>query len=503
MSLPPTLLMYQQSWIRDSSPVKVCEKSRRVGLSWGEASDAALHAAAQAGDDVWYIGYNQDMAREFIDDCAFWARAYQLAADDMQEDVFEGEGLEGRDILVYRIKFASGNTVTALSSRPANLRGKQGVVIIDEAAFHPDLPGLIKAAMALLMWGGKVRIISTHNGDDNFFNELVQDVRAGKKPYSLHRITFDEALEQGLYRRICLRLGRDWTPAGEAAWRQEMLNLYGDDADEELHCIPRAGGGAYLSRALIEARMEPDYPVLRLAFDDDFTRWEQHLREAEVRDWCERELLPVLEKLDIRRAHGFGEDFGRSIDLTVIAPYEEALDLTRHFPFLVELRNVPFEQQKQVLFYICDRLPRFMAGAMDARGNGQYLAEVARQRYGEKVEAVMLSTEWYREQMPPFRAAFQDAEIRLPKDAEVLEDLRAFRMDKGIAKIPDTARSGSNGNQRHGDAGVALALGHYASRQEAIVYESHRVTRPDRDADPHERTVRTGNVGFGLKAGVW
>jgi phage FluMu gp28-like protein len=200
----------------------------------------------------------------------------------------------------------------------------------------------------------------------------------------------------------------------------------------------------------------------------------------------------VLEKLDIRRAHGFGEDFGRSIDLTVIAPYEEALDLTRHFPFLVELRNVPFEQQKQVLFYICDRLPRFMAGAMDARGNGQYLAEVARQRYGEKVEAVMLSTEWYREQMPPFRAAFQ-----------VLEDLRAFRMDKGIAKIPDTARSGSNGNQRHGDAGVALALGHYASRQEAIVYESHRVTRPDRDADPHERTVRTGNVGFGLKAGVW
>ena len=27
-------------------------------------------------------------------------------------------------------------------------------VLIDEAAFHDDLPGLIKAAMAMLIWGG-------------------------------------------------------------------------------------------------------------------------------------------------------------------------------------------------------------------------------------------------------------------------------------------------------------------------------------------------------------
>ena len=72
--------------------------------------------------------------------------------------------------------------------------------------------------MALLMWGGQVHIISTHDGVDNPFNELINDVRAGKKPYSVHRITFDEAVEQGLYRRICLRLGKDWTPQGEAAW---------------------------------------------------------------------------------------------------------------------------------------------------------------------------------------------------------------------------------------------------------------------------------------------
>ena len=82
MNPPHVLLSYQSSWVKDSAPVKVCEKSRRVGLSWGEASDAALTAAAgraAGGMDVWYIGYNQDMAREFIGDCAFWARQYQLA----------------------------------------------------------------------------------------------------------------------------------------------------------------------------------------------------------------------------------------------------------------------------------------------------------------------------------------------------------------------------------------------------------------------------------------
>ena len=214
---PTILLNYQQSWLADSAPVKVYEKSRRVGISWAEAADDALYSASAEGDDTWYIGYNQDMAREFIGDTAFWAKHYQLAASAMEETVFENEGLEGKDILVYRVKFASGHTVNALSSRPANLRGKQGRVVIDEAAFHPDLPGLLKAAMALLIWGGSVRIISTHNGDGNDFNETIRDTLAGKLPYSLHRTTLDDALEAGLYERICLRLGREYSKEAEAA----------------------------------------------------------------------------------------------------------------------------------------------------------------------------------------------------------------------------------------------------------------------------------------------
>ena len=182
---PTVLLPYQQAWCADQSPVKLCEKSRRIGLSWGEAADTALLAASAKGMDAWYIGYNKDMALEFIRDCAGWAKHYQLAAGEIEEteEVFV-EGDDRQAVLAFVIRFASGFRITALSSRPSNLRGKQGRVIIDEAAFHEQLGELLKAAMALLMWGGQVHIISTHDGVDNPFNELINDVRAGKKPYS-------------------------------------------------------------------------------------------------------------------------------------------------------------------------------------------------------------------------------------------------------------------------------------------------------------------------------
>lgn len=77
---PMALLPYQQAWCADQSPVKLCEKSRRIGLSWGEAADTALLAASGSGMDAWYIGYNKDMALEFIRDCANWAKFYNLAA---------------------------------------------------------------------------------------------------------------------------------------------------------------------------------------------------------------------------------------------------------------------------------------------------------------------------------------------------------------------------------------------------------------------------------------
>ena len=76
------LLPYQRRWLADQSQVKVSEKSRRIGITWTEAADRALGAATsgRAGIDGWYIGYNKDMALEFIEAAARWAKRFNRAA---------------------------------------------------------------------------------------------------------------------------------------------------------------------------------------------------------------------------------------------------------------------------------------------------------------------------------------------------------------------------------------------------------------------------------------
>jgi len=449
------LLPYQVRWIADDAPVKVAEKSRRVGITWAEAADAALAAAAAAGTDTWYLGYNRDMACEFVETAAAWARQFDKAAAAIEEVALDDER---RALLAYRIRFASGHKIVALSSRPSNLRGKQGRAVIDEAAFHDDLPELLKAALAFTMWGGRVHVISTHNGADNPFNELVNDIRAGRRPFSLHRVTLDDAIADGLYHRICARAGLGYSAAGERAWRARLFAEYGEAADEELACIPRASGGAFLSSLLIESRMRAGVPVLRWEVAEEFSERPEQYRFGAAREWCERNLDPLLAGLG-NLMSCFGEDFGRNGDLSVFWPMQIGPDLVRRTPFVVELRRVPFRQQEQILFHIADRLPRLIGGALDARGNGQYLAEIARQRYGARIEQVMLSAQWYREHMPRYKAAFEDGTIELPRDAEILADHRALEVERGYAHVPE--RRDRNG--RHGDSAIAAALAYYAS----------------------------------------
>ncbi|MFZ5653181.1 MAG: terminase large subunit domain-containing protein [Pseudomonadota bacterium] len=466
------LLPYQRAWVADPAPLKIAEKSRRTGLTWAEAADAALTAGAArsaGGCNHFYIGSNKEMAQEFIEAVAMWALAFHQAAGEIREEVIADED---RDILTYVVRFASGFKVQALSSNPKNLRGMQGNVTIDEAAFHERLAEVLKAALALTMWGAKVRLISTHNGVDNLFAELINDSRAGRKDYSVHRITLDDACAQGLYRRICQITRQPWTPEREADWVKGLLKNTAstEDAQEEYYCVPKRGGGAYLSRALVEARMVPA-PVLRYTGSAEFNTWPEHLREAEIRDWCARHLLPLLEQLDPARRHALGEDFARSGDLTVLAPMAVETNLVRRVPFIVELRNVPFRQQEQILYYLCDRLPRLCKAKLDARGNGQYLAEQARFRYGaDTVDEVMLSQGWYLEHMPKFRAAFEDGLIEIPRDDAVAGDLRAIQVVRGIPRIPD-GNTQSQGEQRHGDAAVALCLAYAASFEDAVVLD--------------------------------
>ena len=451
------LLPYQQKWIKDNSKVKICVKSRRIGLSWCEAADSALTASSQKGMDIFYVGYNKDMAEEFIEDCGFWAKNYQLASSEIEQEIFKDEK---KDILTFKIRFASSFKILALSSRPSNLRGRQGKAVIDEAAFHEDLNELLKAANAFLMWGGKVVVISTHNGVDSEFNELITDIRAGKTPYSLHQITLDDALNDGLYQRICLATNEKYSLEKEKQWRQDLIDFYGDGADEELFCIPRHSGGSYFSRVIIEAVMSKKLPVIKYKLNDDFTLLPEKTRQAKTHQWLKENIFSLLKNIKNKVYLGF--DFARSGDLSVLMLCEEQKNLLRKTFLTLEMRNIPFKQQEQILFSICDCL-NFGGGAIDARGNGQYLAEVMAQRYRGKIQEIQISNKWYQEAFPKYKAGIEDKNVLLPTNNDILADHRLVVIEKGIPKIPEKRIRGKDGGFRHGDSAVAGCLMWWAS----------------------------------------
>jgi hypothetical protein len=222
----------------DQSRVKIAEKSRRIGISWADAAESALTASrspSDGGSDCLYLGYNKEMSETYINDVADWAKQFQVAASEVQQSIITDED---KDILVFRVRFASGHKVAALSSKPNNLRSRKGRIVLDELAFHDHPEELLKAAMATLVWGGRVAIISTHNSTQNKFYEICDDIKTGKLNYSLHRTTIDDAIREGLYKRICQVQGIQWLPALEGEWRSQLFADYGVTADEELLCIP-------------------------------------------------------------------------------------------------------------------------------------------------------------------------------------------------------------------------------------------------------------------------
>ena len=524
--LPAVLLPYQAKTVGlldSGTPVLFVEKSRRIGLTWGLAAYAVLRAGRQksaGGMDVMYISYSREMTREFIDACAMWARAFDSAAMATDEVLFD-QGDDAKAINAFRIKFASGFEIMALSSAPRGLRGKQGVVIIDEAAFVDSLAALLKSAMAFLMWGGQVVVCSTHLGAENEFNVQIQDILSGRSKFAHLRIDLDQALEQGLYRRIALVRGKDWSPEAEARFRQEILDFYRDNADEELYCVPSMSSGAWLPAPLIEARMTVEVPVLRLELPGDYMH-RSYLEQAMLMAGFIKELADQVAALDMGPQYAFGFDFGRVSDLSTVSLLAIEKALKRREALSIEMRNVPGREQKMVVGAVLEKVKsRLVGAAFDATGMGWTVAEDMGRKFGLRedheqgsgpVMAVKFTEEWYRLHMPALKAAFEDDQIALIRDAEHLSDLRMIKVIRGIPRVPPT-REGETGKKRHGDYGIALALAHWASRMRWTEYSyqaaGHRARDEGRPGDlPNADDDRATDdwyrppLGAGLRGGI-
>ena len=173
-----TFLSYQKKFINDDNQFIVCEKSRRIGITYASAFKATRDIAKRnvKGNKVWFSSADLTVSEEFIDYVQFFARYIGAAAEYVGEILVDKE----TDMTARCVRFKKyGGEINAISSNPTNVRGKTGDFYGDEFAHHKDQEKMFTAAKPLALRGARTILISTHNGEESYFNQLINEIKKG------------------------------------------------------------------------------------------------------------------------------------------------------------------------------------------------------------------------------------------------------------------------------------------------------------------------------------
>lgn len=472
-------LPYQERWIRDRSRIKFMEKSRQIGISWCSSYDLDReHSKSDARLDGWISSRDDIQARLFLEDCRKFADILQVAAEDLGEQVVDPE----KGVTSYVLRFANGIRIHSMSSNPDAQAGKRGTRLLDEFALHKDPRKLYSIAYHGITWGGQLAAVSTHRGSGNFFNEIIREIKEKGNPkgISLHTVTLVNALDDGFLYKLQSKLPTDdpRQEMDEADYYNFIRNGCADEESflQECMCVPADDNSAFLTYDLI-AGCEYEQTPAHLTDTDDLS------------DLAAAGTLYV------------GVDLGREHDLTVIWINEYAGE--RHLcRRLITLEKVDFTRQEEILYSFLE-LPNVRRCCIDASGMGIQFAERAAQRFGKyRVEGVKFSAPVKEELAYPFRAAFEDGNLRIPFDRKLRADLRAVKKETTAAgNIRFAADRGENGHsdrfwagalaihaRGNGDGGPVFAAPASAGRGE----REFRMTAADEDDGDRNETARMG-----------
>jgi phage FluMu gp28-like protein len=429
------MLLYQKEWIDDDSIIKLMEKARQIGISWGTAYDEVREKSlVDARLDSWVSSRDDLQARLFLQDCKAFSSILDKAAQDLGERVIDDDGHTA-----YVLAMANALRIHSMSSNADAQAGKRGNRVLDEFALHPDPRKLWAIAFPGITWGGRMKVISTHRGSANFFNTLVREIKEKGNPkgISLHTVPLERALADGFLFKLQskLPLSDRRMQMDEAEYWNFIRSSCADEESflQEFCCVPADDASAFLSYELID-------PCL----------WRQ------AWEWTLEELRASKDPLYL------GGDIGRVKDLTVFNVLQAAggQRLTRKH---LRLQNCPFDEQERRLCELLE-LPQLRRACIDNTGIGRQLVERAQKRFGEyKVEAVTFTQPVKEELAYPVRSAFEDKSIRVPDDRGVIASLRAIRKETTAAgNIRFAADSGPDG---HADDFWAIALALHAGKE--------------------------------------
>jgi phage FluMu gp28-like protein len=426
-------LPYQTRWLQDDAPIKIWEKSRRIGATFTQAfedvNDIFTRKEYMPGRPitrVYFSSKDEDAGKEYVEYCLRYAKVFNIVAKDTGVQVIdENDGVKARVL-----EFANGGKILALSSAPTAFNSKGGKIVWDEAALHKDQRQMWSGAQpAAGVWGYPIRILSTHKGKSTLFYKFCNNVRKGKSDWSLHKVTIKDAVDEGLCDKV---YGRKTTEQERLEYIEKLRSSCQDDDIfmEDYMAEPVDSTTAYIPYELIEA--------------------------------CENDnVLRDLEELTRTDSLLYaGWDIGRKRDLSVIIVLEDFNGFLC-LRVIKEFDRVPFRTQMDYLNEVM-RLPMLRRICIDETGMGLALTEEAQDRHGKyKVEGVTFTNATKEALAVGAKNIIEDRRVMIPDDNRLRESIHSIkRIVTAAGNIRfDAERTDETG---HADHFWALALAIHA-----------------------------------------
>lgn len=446
----PFFLPYQKAWIEDNSRFKLMEKSRQIGMSWATAY-ALVRSQCQekVPYDAWVSSRDENQAKLFLEDC----RAFAGVLDPVSTgDVQVLSSLQKPT--AYTLTFGNDRRIHSLSSNPDAQAGKRGTRVLDEFALHENPRGLYAIASPGLTWGGQMMILSTHRGAKNFFVELIEEARFGDNPkqISLHRVTLQDALDQGFLDYLKRKLSHD-DPVQAMDEGMYFDSVKKSAADEEIFmqeymCQPMDDSSSFLPYDLI---CGSEY--------------------AENEDWA----VSLKAATRLKGQYVLGVDIGRDHDATVFWLLEllpMGMLATRH---VTRLKGSPFSEQASVLKEYME-IPGLRRACMDQTGIGRQLVEEAVKSFGKyRVEGITFTALVKESMAYALKSRFEERSVKIPPSPQLRADLRSVR--KEITVAGNLRFSAERTQYGHADDFWALALAIHAAEDTPPPQAYERIER--------------------------
>jgi phage FluMu gp28-like protein len=396
-------------------------------MSWSTAYACVERTGVQkARWDQWVSSRDELQAKLFVEDCKLWSGIANTLSRDLGEILIDADKKQS----AYVLELASGKRIHSMSSNPDAQAGKRGSRVLDEFALHPDPRKLWSIAYPGITWGGQLEVISTHRGSANYFNELIREVRerGNPKKISLHRVTLQDALEQGFLFKLqqMLPAGDNRLGMNEAEYFDFVRAGCADEESfqQEYMCNPADDNSKFL-----------EYGLITSCEYSGSERWERALEG------------PFIGPLFI------GLDIGRKKDLSVLCVLEKLGD-TYYVRALIRMDKMRKSEQEKVFnpwFEIANR------NALDYTGLGIGWGDDAQDKFGaHRVDCVTLTAQTKERLAWLLKGTMQDRRLRIPPDPKLRAALRKVNKVTSITgQQRFVAESDADG---HADEFWALAL---------------------------------------------